>query len=128
LPSNLIAAHRQGVAVPPDVNDALPLTVGSFHILLALAEGERHGYAIAKEVESTTLGRVKLGPTTLYRTIRQLLDDGWIAETTRADDGDARKRLYRLTARGRTIAAAEAQRLADIVRIARERRLIPALA
>ncbi len=114
--------------MPPDVDDVLPLTVGSFHILLALAAGERHGYAIAKEVESATLRRVRLGPTTLYRTIRQLLDDGWIAETTRADEGDARKRLYRLTPRGRAVAAAEANRLADLVRIARERRLIPALA
>ncbi|MDQ2908305.1 MAG: PadR family transcriptional regulator [Candidatus Eremiobacteraeota bacterium] len=114
--------------MPPDIDDVLPLTVGSFHILLALAQGERHGYAIAKEVESTTLRRVRLGPTTLYRTIRQLLADGWIAEVTRVDEGDARKRLYRLTSRGRTIAAAEAQRLADLVRIARERRLVPTLA
>jgi len=102
------------------------LTAATFHILLALAEGDIHGYAIAKEVELATDGAVVLNPATLYRTLRQLLTDGWIAEGD-ADPDDARRRAYHLTARGRRIAQAEAQRLLNVVRIARERRLLPAL-
>jgi len=102
----------------------LPLSTSGFHILLALAEGERHGYAIAKEVDDATRGAVSLGPATLYRTIKQFLADGWIAEV---GDGDDRRRTYRLTARGRRIAQAEAERLDAVVRVARERRLLPAL-
>jgi DNA-binding PadR family transcriptional regulator len=92
--------------------------------LLALADGERHGYAIAKEVEQATVGAVMLGPATLYRTIKQFVADGWIVETTAEDE--ERRRSYRLTPRGRRVAQAEAERLANIVRIARERRLLPA--
>jgi len=103
------------------------LTAATFHILLALAEGEIHGYAIAKEVEAATGGAVVLNPATLYRTLRQLLTDGWIAECD-ADPDDARRRAYRLTPRGRKAAEAEAQRLVTVIRIARERRLLPALA
>jgi DNA-binding PadR family transcriptional regulator len=108
-----------------DLDGVLPLTVGSFHILLALASGERHGYVIAKEIEDATDGAVVLGTATLYRTIKQLLADGWIVETSR-EQIDARRRAYRLTPRGRKIAEAEAARLAKLVHIARERRLLPA--
>ena len=103
---------------------APPLSPSAFHILLALADGDRHGYAIAKEVEDATLGSVLLGPATLYRTIKQLLADGWIAEI---DGDDERRRIYRLTPRGRRVAQAEALRLERVVRMARERRLLPAL-
>lgn len=101
-----------------------PLSSSGFHILLALADGDRHGYAIAKEVEDGTGGTVVLGPATLYRTIKQFLADGWIAEI---DGDDERRRVYRLTPRGRKVAQAEAQRLEAVVRVARERRLLPAL-
>jgi DNA-binding PadR family transcriptional regulator len=107
-----------------DLDGALPLTVGSFHILLALASGERHGYVIAQDVERETEGAVVLGTATLYRTIKQLLADGWISETSR-EQSDARRRAYRLTSRGRKVAEAEATRLDKLVRIARERRLLP---
>lgn len=107
------------------IRELLPLSTGSFHILLALADGERHGYVIAKEVESATQGSVKIGPTTLYRTIRQMVNDGWIVERAR-DDDDQRRRVYALTERGRAVAIAEATRLADAVAIARRRHLIPA--
>jgi DNA-binding PadR family transcriptional regulator len=107
----------------------LPLPPAVFHILLALAAGERHGYGIMREVEALTAGRVRLGPGTLYRSIQRLLAAGLIAEAEERPDpalSDERRRYYRLTDRGRRLAAAEAQRLADLVRVARTRRLLPA--
>ena len=101
------------------------LSAATFHILLALAEGEIHGYAISKEVEGATGGAVVLNPATLYRTLRQLLVDGWIVEGP-ADPEDSRRRAYRLTPRGRRVAQTEAQRLVNVIRMARERRLLPA--
>ncbi len=105
----------------------LPLGNACFYILVALADSERHGYAIIKEVEETTRGTIKLGPGTLYRVIKQLVADGWIVETER-DDDDTRRRTYGLTPWGRTIAKAEAARLSDLLRLAERRRLLPALA
>ena len=107
----------------PDTPEQVPLSIAGFHILLALADGDRHGYAIAKEVEEATHGAIVLGPATLYRTIKQFLADGWIAEI---DGDDDRRRVYRLSARGRKVAQAEALRLEAVVRVARERRLLPA--
>ena len=99
--------------------------MSAFHILLALADGERHGYSITKEVEEETGGEVRLGPGTLYRMLKQLLDDEWIVEVERDDEADPRRRYYRLTPRGRRIAQSEAARLANLVRLARSRRLLP---
>jgi len=106
----------------------LPLSASSFHILLALAQGERHGYSISKEVETATGGSVRLGPGTLYRLIKQMLADGWIAEVPRTDPDDPRRRYYKLLPWGRRIATAEAQRLADLVRVAQTRDLLPGAA
>jgi DNA-binding PadR family transcriptional regulator len=100
--------------------------MSAFHILLALADGERHGYSITREIEEETDGAVRLGPGTLYRMLKQLLDDEWIVEVERADESDPRRRYYRLTPRGRRIAQTEAARLVNLVRLARTRRLIPA--
>jgi len=112
-----------------DLRSSLPLGASTFYILLALAGGDRHGYGIIKEVEAQTDGNVKLGPGTLYRLIKQLLADGWIAETDGEVSGDdERRRYYRLTPRGRAIARAEAERLDRVVAVARERSLLPALA
>jgi DNA-binding PadR family transcriptional regulator len=105
---------------------ALPLSAGVFHILLSLAEIDRHGYGISKEVEASTEGAIKLGPTTLYRTLRQLHADGWIEELEGADDQDPRRRSYRITPRGRRVAQAEAMRLAQSLRLAKSRNLLPA--
>lgn len=102
------------------------VSMSAFHIMLALADGERHGYSIIKEVEEETGGAVRLGPGTLYRMLKQLLDDGWIAEVDRVDESDPRRRYYRLTPRGKKAAQIEAARLAHLVRIARARRLLPA--
>jgi DNA-binding PadR family transcriptional regulator len=106
-------------SLPP----ALPINV--FHILLALSEGELHGYAIVREVEHSTDGRLLINLATLYRLLRQLVADGWIVEMS-SDPADVRRRTYKLTPRGRRIAQAEAERLLSVIRIARERRLLPA--
>jgi DNA-binding PadR family transcriptional regulator len=104
-----------------DLASALPLTPAVFHIMLALADGERHGYSILREVESYTAGRLKLGPTTLYRSIRQMLAAGYIAEAEERPDpelDDERRRYYRLTEKGRRVALAETVRLARLVSLA----------
>ncbi len=102
----------------------LPLGASSFYILLALAEGERHGYSISKEVEEETSGSVRLGPGTLYRLIKQMVADGWISEVHKIDPEDPRRRYYKLTPWGRRIARAEAERLANAVRKAQDRKLL----
>jgi DNA-binding PadR family transcriptional regulator len=101
----------------------LPLTPAVFHILLALADGERHGYSILREVERYTEGRLRLGPTTLYRSIRQMLVAGYIAEAEARPDpelDDERRRYYRLTEAGRRLALAETRRLARLVSLAQQ--------
>lgn len=103
----------------------MPLGARPFHILLTLADGDRHGYSISKEIEEATGGAIRLGPGTLYGLLKQMVVDGWIAERSGPED-DPRRRTYRLTPRGRRIAQAEAERLADLVRVARSRRLLPA--
>ena len=104
----------------------LPLSSSAFYILLALAHGDRHGYSISKEVEESTDGVVRLGPGTLYRIIKQMVVDGWITEVQDDAPGDPRRRPYRLTAWGRRVACAEAERLASAVRVARDRKLLSA--
>jgi DNA-binding PadR family transcriptional regulator len=94
----------------------LPLTPAVFNILLALADGEMHGYAIMLEVEANTAGQVKMGPGTLYGSIKRLLKAGLIVECEERPDpqmDDQRRRYYRLTGLGRRVLGAEAQRLAD---------------
>lgn len=106
------------------VDPVLPLNPRVFYVLLALAEEDRHGYAVSKAVETMTDGSVRLTPGTLYPLIHQMLVDGWI---TPASDGgaDARRRSYKLTPHGRRIAQAEARRLEDLVRMARSFKLLP---
>lgn len=106
---------------------ASPLTPAAFHILLALADGERHGYGIMRDVAAHTEGAVRLGPGTLYRSIKGLLAAGLIAEADERPDpalDDERRRYYRLTARGRRAAGAEARRLDRLVGLARAKRLV----
>jgi len=110
-----------------EFGDMLPLTPAVFQILLVLAGGERHGYAIMKEVEANTDGRMQLGPGTLYRSIKRMLSDGLIEESAERPDpalDDERRRYYRLTALGRRVAGAEAERLAGLVRLAESKRLL----
>lgn len=106
---------------------AAPLTPAMFHILLALADGERHGYGIMREVEATTDGAFQLGPGTLYRSIKQMLALGLVEESDERPDpelDDERRRYYRITSAGRSAASVEAQRLARLVSEARARRLL----
>jgi len=117
---------RERGAIASDVTSLLPLSAAVFHIMLSLAERERHGYSIAKEVERSTDGTVQLQPTALYRHLKQMRADGWVEESKAIDPDDARRRAYRLTPRGRHIAQAEARRLAGVVRLARTRALLPA--
>ncbi|HTU93536.1 MAG TPA: PadR family transcriptional regulator [Gemmataceae bacterium] len=105
----------------------LPLSPPEFQILLALADGEKHGYAIMQEVHARTEGRTRLGPGTLYGAIKRMLGGGLIEEAEERPDprlDDQRRRYYRLTDAGRRLAGAEAQRLAELVRTAHEKRLL----
>lgn len=103
------------------------LTRAQLRILVALAEGERHGYAIMREVEKETGGRMKLGPGTLYGAIKTLLEAKFIVETEPKIDpemDDERRRYYKLTDLGRRVLGAEMRSLADLVRLGRERRVL----
>jgi DNA-binding PadR family transcriptional regulator len=93
-----------------NINKFLPLSPANLHILVALAGGELHGYGIMQEVHSASNGRYKLGPGTLYDNLQRLLDDGLVQETARRD-ADPRRRYYRLTSLGKSIVAAEIERL-----------------
>jgi len=108
--------------MPPDPQDLLPLPTATFHILLALSEQDRHGYSIMREVAVRSDGAVKLGPATLYTSIKRLLSEGLIAESDErpeAENDDQRRRYYRLTAFGRRVAVAELARLQSLVRQAK---------
>jgi DNA-binding PadR family transcriptional regulator len=105
----------------------LPLTPAVFHLLLALCDSDRHGYGIAKEVADRTGGRVRMGPGTIYGTLNRMRDAGLVEEHAPDSDtrpGDERRRYYRITSLGRTVARAEARRLAELVDIARDKALI----
>src|SRR4051794_26311441 len=88
----------------------LPLTPAAFHVLLALSDGPKHGYLILKEVEQRTSGAVRLSTGTLYGLIKRFLDDELIVELAAEDDGDERRRPYKLTPFGRQVARGEAER------------------
>ena len=103
-----------------------PLTPAVMHVLLSLAGGERHGYAILKEVLLQTNNQVRLGPGTLYGTLQRLMESGWVEET----DGpgnvpDERRRYYRLSRSGREALKGEVERLEALIRGARARGIIP---
>ena len=101
----------------------------SHAILLALADQDRHGYAILKEIERQSEGRLRTGTGTLYAALQRLTDDGLIAEAPESaePDDDPRRRYYRLTAEGRSEAAEETRRLARLVQVAGEKNLVPGL-
>lgn len=99
-----------------------PLSEAEFHILLALADEDRHGYGIIKEVEARTDGQLRLGAGTLYGAIRRFVDQGLIVEKT--GEGDERRRVYGLTRSGRRAAADEAARLQRLLTSARAKKVI----
>jgi DNA-binding PadR family transcriptional regulator len=112
---------------PPGPKPPRPLTPAMFHILLTLAAGERHGYAIMREVDALTGGAQRLGPGSLYGSIKRMLAEGLIEECDERPDpaaDDERRRYYRLTDLGRRAAGTEARRLEVLVLTARGRRLL----
>jgi DNA-binding PadR family transcriptional regulator len=109
----------------------LPLPLPSFHMLLALSEGERHGYALKREILRRTGGKLNLAAGALYGSISRMLDQGLIEESEERPDlhlDDERRRYYRITALGRRVAQAEAVRLQQLVRLAETSLGIPELA
>jgi len=108
-----------------------PLTPAVLHILLALSTQERHGYGIMKQVESDTRGKVRMGPGTLYGSIRRMTEAGLISESDKKIDpnmDDERRVYYGITALGQQTLAAELQRYRQVVAVAHERSLLPKLA
>ena len=126
-----MATRRKQTVKAPE--EFLPLTPAVFHILVALADGEAHGYAIMQKVSEKSMGTVRLGAGTLYGAISRLLQDKLVEESEERPDAeldDARRRYYRLTDFGARVLAGETKRMADLVRAARStsavRRIKPA--
>src|ERR1044071_6590939 len=116
-------AHKE---IDPEM--LLPLRPSVFHILLALSDGDLHGYGIMQEVAEHTAGQIKLGPGTLYGAIKRLLADRLIVEADERPDpdlDDERRRYYRLTDFGQKVLKAEAQRISKLVSVAQQKRLLP---
>jgi DNA-binding PadR family transcriptional regulator len=111
--------------IPDPVRELLPLTPAVFYILFALAEGEKHGYAIMKEVETVSGGHFTMGPGTLYTTIQRLLQVALIEETSTSSDSERRRRYYRLSRSGRQVFKAELNRMESLVHSAQRRKLVP---
>jgi len=121
----MVTKRRTRPLRPPEAY--LPLPPATFHILLALADGELHGYAIMKSVTARSEGSVRLGPGTLYGALKRLLEGGLVDEAGERAEGagdDERRRYYRLTDLGVAVARAEVHRLDAIVRAARRKKLI----
>lgn len=108
-----------------DGADGLPLRRPVFHILLALSRDDLHGLGIAEVVGRDTDGTVELGPGTLYRSLKEMTRRGLVEEVEAPDDADPRRKYYRATGEGRRLVSAEAARLATLVRVARERDVLP---
>jgi DNA-binding PadR family transcriptional regulator len=109
-------------------DDLLPLPPATFHILVALADEDRHGYAIMQDVAARTGGELKLSAGSLYRSIQRMLEQGLIAEINSRpapELDDERRRYYRITPFGRTVGKAEARRLAQMLKLARASGLAP---
>ena len=103
-----------------------PLPAAAFQILMSLTDDDLHGYEIMRRVEEQTDGRSRMGPGTLYSSIQALLDAGFIAEVASRVEGgnEARRRYYHLTAAGRKAAREEAERMADVLRVARAKKIL----
>jgi DNA-binding PadR family transcriptional regulator len=111
----------------PRMDELLPLTSTVFHILLSLADQERHGYGIMQEVEAMTQGRIRMGPGTLYGAIKRMISANLIEESDERPgpkQDDERRRYYRLTVLGRSVLGAEAQRLSELVNVAQSKHIV----
>ncbi len=110
-----------------NISPQQPLTPAVFHILMALSDGEKHGYSIMKDVEMQTDGKLKMGPGTLYGSIKRMLVAGFIEETEERPDpalDDERRRYYRLSNLGQKVLSAESQRLEQAVKVARQKQVL----
>ena len=115
---------------PVDPSEFVPLPTATFHILLALRDEEKHGYAIMRDVEALSDGAVKIGPGTMYGSIKRMLTEGLIEESDERPDpemDDERRRYYRCTGLGVQVCSAEVERLTSLLRNAFPRRAIPRL-
>lgn len=111
---------------PDDIDSYLPLPASAMHIVVALAGGEKHGYAIMRDIDDLSDGSVTMGPGTLYGSIKRMIDQDLVEETDERPDpalDDQRRRYYRLTALGQRVGAAEQARLATLLDAARFREL-----
>ena len=116
--------------ITPEIDQILPLTPAVLHILLALADQERHGYGIMQEVAAMTRDKIQMGPGTLYGTIKRMLAAQLIEETDERPDpdmDDERRRYYRLTDWGRQVLAAETERLSNLVQVAQTKKALGAM-
>ena len=112
--------------IDAEVQALLPLAPAFLHILIALGDGERHGYSIMQDVAERTGGRVRMSPGTLYGSIKRMLAEGLIEELTTGPAGaDERRRFYRITRFGRRVVAAEADRMSALLAQARSSGLVP---
>ena len=112
----------------PDPATLLPLPSATFHILMAVAEDDRHGYAIIQDVAARTGGELKLSAGTLYRSIQRMLEQGLVIETRdrpAPDEDDERRRYYRITPYGKSVARAELRRLTQLVKLAKQSGFVP---
>lgn len=113
------------------IEDLLPLPLPIFHMLLALSEGDRHGYALKREILQRTGGKLNLGSGALYGSINKMLEQGWIEESDERPDAhldDERRRYYRITSLGLRVAQAEAARLRQLLHLAETKLGVPELA
>jgi DNA-binding PadR family transcriptional regulator len=118
---------RSPLSKKPTIESYLPLTPALFHVLLALADGDKHGYVISKEIARRTNNEVKLSTGTLYGIIKRLLDDAMIEESEERPDfslDDQRRRYYRLTKLGKAVAEAEAERMERVLAMARAKHVL----
>src|SRR5450755_3597853 len=112
----------------PDPATLLPLPAATFHILMALSDEDRHGYAIIQDIAARTNGELKMSAGTLYRSIQQMLEQGLVIETNdrpAPDLDDERRRYYRISKFGIAVARAEMQRLAQLLKLAQRSRFAP---
>ena len=114
--------------LPEEVMRLIPLTPAVFFILFALADGEKHGYAIMQQTNKLSEGRFRMGPGTLYTTIQRLLEFSLIEELSDPDGRDSRRRYYRLTRQGKALLDLEINRMGAVLQLASEKRLWPQVA
>jgi len=116
---------RPKPTLSPEQRKLLPMTPAVFFVLFALADGEKHGYAVMQQVAVLSDGKFRMGPGTLYTTIQRLLELSLIEEITNQDENPNRRRYYRLTGAGKALLHLEFERMDGVLRLARQKRLVP---